>query len=320
MIENAFRLEIASWERDLPDLRAVRETVFVVEQQVPVEEEWDALDPASVHVIARDDHGRPIGTGRLTPERRIGRMAVLREWRGRGVGDAMLRTLLEQARARHWPGVSLNAQLAAIPFYQRAGFDIEGEEFIEAGIRHRAMRLALAPPEAPDRPGARAHAAPEARAVELQSIRDAQELTDALAAQARHRLWIYSRDLDPLLYDREPFLEHVRRLLTSAAQAELRVLVHDPAVAVRDGHRLLALAQRLSSRCHLRTPVVDEDRQYAAAFLLDDRGGYLYRPIGSRFEGEGNPHRPGRQRALLSYFEQVWERSEPSPELRRLAL
>ncbi|MBL8274820.1 MAG: GNAT family N-acetyltransferase, partial [Xanthomonadales bacterium] len=66
MIENAFRLEIASWERDLPDLRAVRETVFVVEQQVPVEEEWDALDPASVHVIARDDHGRPIGTGRLT--------------------------------------------------------------------------------------------------------------------------------------------------------------------------------------------------------------------------------------------------------------
>ena len=139
MIENAFRLEIASWERDLPDLRAVRETVFVVEQQVPVEEEWDALDPASVHVIARDDHGRPIGTGRLTPERKIGRMAVLREWRGRGVGDAMLRTLLEQARARHWPGVSLNAQLAAIPFYQRAGFDIEGEEFIEAGIRHRAI-------------------------------------------------------------------------------------------------------------------------------------------------------------------------------------
>lgn len=320
MIEDAFRIEIASYERDLPDLRAVREPVFVAEQQVPIEEEWDALDPASVHVLARDGQGRPVGTGRLTPERKIGRMAVLPEWRGRGVGAAMLRTLLEQARARHWPEVVLHAQVDAIPFYLRAGFVGEGEEFVEAGIRHRTMRLALAPPAAPDRPGARAPDSPPPRGVEVASIHDAQQFTDALAAQARHRLWIYSRDLDPLLYDREPFLEHVRRLLTGAAQAEVRVLVHDPAVAVRDGHRLLALAQRLSSRCHLRTPVVDEDRQYAAAFLLDDRGGYLFRPIGSRFEGEGNAHRPGRHRALLSYFEQVWERSEPSPELRRLAL
>ncbi len=121
MIEGAFHLEIASYERDLPDLRAVRETVFVAEQQVPIEEEWDELDPASVHVIARDGDGRPIGTGRLTPERKIGRMAVLREWRGRGVGDALLRTLLEHARARHWPEVVLNAQVDLVRLQLREG-------------------------------------------------------------------------------------------------------------------------------------------------------------------------------------------------------
>ena len=92
-----FRVDPVEYVHALPELRAVRETVFVEEQKVPIEDEWDALDPECVHVIARALDGRAIGTGRLTPEHKIGRMAVLPEWRGKGVGDAMLLALVEEA-------------------------------------------------------------------------------------------------------------------------------------------------------------------------------------------------------------------------------
>ena len=92
-----FTVEAIEYEAGLPDLRRVRETVFVQEQGVPLALEWDELDPLCHHVVARDARGEAIGTGRLTPKRTIGRMAVLRDWRGRGVGDALLRELLGQA-------------------------------------------------------------------------------------------------------------------------------------------------------------------------------------------------------------------------------
>lgn len=149
MSAGAFALIDADYRRDLARLRAVREPVFVQEQQVPLELEWDELDPQSHHVLAVDDEGHPVGTGRLTPEPRIGRMAVLPEWRGRGVGAAILARLLTQARSLGYASVEIHAQVDAMPFYQRFGFQAWGEEFDEAGIRHRHMRCDLADEPAP---------------------------------------------------------------------------------------------------------------------------------------------------------------------------
>jgi predicted GNAT family N-acyltransferase len=84
MDATGFHVEPASWEADRDELLRIREQVFVVEQNVPVEDERDALDPGSRHVLAHDADGRAIGTGRLTARHTIGRMAVLAEWRGRG--------------------------------------------------------------------------------------------------------------------------------------------------------------------------------------------------------------------------------------------
>jgi predicted GNAT family N-acyltransferase len=89
-----FYLEPANFEVDFEDLRCVRKLVFVVEQQIPLEVEFDELDRHCHHVIARDVLCRPIGTGRLSPEGKIGRMAVLHEWRRQGVGESLLRTLI----------------------------------------------------------------------------------------------------------------------------------------------------------------------------------------------------------------------------------
>lgn len=318
MIRDDFLIEIADFRHDLADLRTVREPVFVVEQQVPLELEWDDLDPRSRHVLARDAEGRPIGTGRLTPEGKIGRMAVLTDWRGRGVGEALLSTLIDLARAHGYREVELHAQVAAIGFYEKSGFVAFGDEYDEAGIRHRSMRLALdalVPP--PARPQA---ATPHGGLVDVESLDQARALTLRLIAQARRELCLYTHDLDALLYDTADALQAIKAFALSGREAQVRVLLHDPVPAVRNGHGLIALAHRLPSRISLRVVGEDPDTQYAGAFLSEDSGGYLFRPVGTRFDGEGDLHGPGRQRQLQGYFVQVWERAAPSPELRPVHL
>ncbi len=135
----------ADWTRDRSLLQSIRRTVFVLEQRVPEELEWDAYDAVSEHVIALDGHDTAAGTGRLLPDGHIGRMAVLREWRRRGAGSAMLAALISIARDRGATELRLHAQTHAIGFYERQGFVICGSQFMEAGIPHHAMVLGLTP-------------------------------------------------------------------------------------------------------------------------------------------------------------------------------
>ncbi|HZR01890.1 MAG TPA: GNAT family N-acetyltransferase [Burkholderiales bacterium] len=139
----AFRIRAANWRSDRAKLRAVREAVFVVEQGVPIDLEWDEFDHHSVHCLALSQAGDPVGTGRLLPDGHIGRMAVLKSWRGQGVGSAILRWLMACARARGLTEVCLNAQEHALDFYAQHGFVVEGKPFLDAGIPHRAMRCSL---------------------------------------------------------------------------------------------------------------------------------------------------------------------------------
>lgn len=138
-----FSVVTASWQQDLAPLRDLRRTVFIREQQVPESLEWDEYDAVSQHALAVDAEGHAIGTGRLLPDGHIGRMAVLREWRGRGVGAAILEFLVECARHRGDAVLHLNAQTHAIGFYERHGFVAHGEEFPDAGIPHRRMTREL---------------------------------------------------------------------------------------------------------------------------------------------------------------------------------
>src|SRR5690242_21396820 len=114
--------------------------------------EVDEDDPRSLHVLARSPGGEVIAAGRMTPAGQIGRMAVLGDWRDRGVGSALLQLLLEQARTRGMPEVRLHAQADATDFYLRHGFEIGGEDFMEAGILHRPMRMAVDAFPGPPRP------------------------------------------------------------------------------------------------------------------------------------------------------------------------
>jgi len=135
----AISIRVLSWGEAAPVAAPIRERVFVTEQGVPREIELDEWDERCDHALAYDAAGRAVGTGRLLPDGHIGRMAVLREARGAGVGSAILAALVERARERGLKRVLLSAQTHAVPFYSRHGFTAFGREFIDAGIAHIAM-------------------------------------------------------------------------------------------------------------------------------------------------------------------------------------
>jgi predicted GNAT family N-acyltransferase len=140
-----FTIRILPWPDALPFSRPIRQEVFVEEQKVPRELEWDEWDARSDHAVAYDAQGRAIGTARLLPDGRIGRMAVLKECRGRGIGAALLEAMLDRARERSMARATLHAQTRAAGFYRRFGFSERGGEFLEAGIPHVEMTLELVP-------------------------------------------------------------------------------------------------------------------------------------------------------------------------------
>jgi ElaA protein len=143
-------IAVVTAEADLQAAVAIRRLVFVEEQHVPVAEEIDAYDSlanaGAVHFLARLD-GEPAGTARLLLDAppgeypHIGRVAVLRELRGRGYGRAIMGAVHDEARRRGYTGATLGAQLQALPFYERLGYVARGPVFLDAGIEHRMMDL-----------------------------------------------------------------------------------------------------------------------------------------------------------------------------------
>ncbi len=140
-------LKLGSGEQLGGDAARLRTRVFVQEQGIPVQEEWDADDATALHAVAYNRLGQPVATGRLLQPRpgvaKVGRIAVHEVLRGSGVGQALMRALLEAARQRGDAECVLSAQRSAENFYARMGFEPVGEPYDEVGIAHIGMRLAL---------------------------------------------------------------------------------------------------------------------------------------------------------------------------------
>ncbi|SDI16199.1 GNAT family N-acetyltransferase [Pseudomonas panipatensis] len=137
-MSNKIRVRLADWQKDNADLRRIREAVFIAEQAVPPELEWDAEDAEAIHFLAFEgDYA--IGTVRLLPDGHIGRVSVLKDWRGLKVGDQLMRAAIEEAERRNLKRQLLTAQVYAIPFYERLGFKVASGEFLEAGLAHVDM-------------------------------------------------------------------------------------------------------------------------------------------------------------------------------------
>lgn len=306
-------VRLADWSMDEAALRNVRTRVFVQEQSVSEILEWDGLDELCVHAIAETRADGVIGTGRLHPSGKIGRMAVLAAWRGRGVGAGILRRLLEAAAQRGLEEVYLHAQVAVVGFYARLGFVAEGPEFEEADIPHRLMRLRL--------PQGGADEAGEVTGTR-RLLSGKAEFADAVgevASFAARSLVIFTPDLEHGVYDSSRFLEAVKRLVLSRSHARIRVLISDPTRVQQTANRFLHVGRRLSSFIEFRH-LSDAGQNRGDAFMIADGSAIVYRAIAERWQGLADSYEPRMARLYLGHFEQMWQLSDPAYELRETRL
>ncbi len=317
----------ADWQRDADVLRDIRRRVFIEEQGVPRDEEWDGRDDDATHFLATQD-GQPIGTARLLPTGQIGRMAVLADLRGQGVGRQLLDAAIEAARAAGFHEVFLHAQRTAEGFYARAGFEPRGDTFVEAGIAHVDMVLPLGVPYEPvPLPGVppTVPVRPASSSTSVRPCTGERELAAAaieVATAARRIIRIRSAGLAPAIFD-QPELEAVLSALARRhAQCQVRILISDPQAFAGSSHRLLQLARRLSSKVLLRTPSgpASESPELQPAMLIADHKALLMQPHGSAPNGWYDLDAGAQARNRALDFDQTWDRATEHPELRELRL
>lgn len=142
-MSNPFSVSLVCWHDGEPLLRSVREAVFIREQGIAPDLEWDGLDDHCRHALVLSSQGEAIGCGRMLADGHIGRIAVLPKWRKQKVGTAIVEAFLDYARTHDYPQVDVDAQTHAVPFYRGFEFVEEGVAFMDAGLPHIKMRLQL---------------------------------------------------------------------------------------------------------------------------------------------------------------------------------
>ena len=141
----------------------------------------------------------------------------------------------------------------------------------------------------------------------------------SMVRQAARGIDIVSRQLDPQMYDNREFFDAVSQLIVGSRRARVRALLRHTDAAIKHGHRLVTLSQRLSSFVELRVPAREFD-EYNAAFLIVDGVGVIHRTLSDRFEGTVNFNDPRMARELTRQFEEMWSTALPDPSLRRTNL
>lgn len=316
-----------SWQLAPGQVREIRERVFIREQSVPPDLEWDDTDEIADHYLAVLADNTPVATARLfsTLEEtaHIGRMAVLPEYRDQGFGAALLQHLIRD-NAHRYPRFELSAQIQAIGFYQRCGFHVCSDTYEDAGIPHVDMRclapLALVSAlDEQDRGPAPLVLGMDKRPWRFVSEPELIPLLDTVAGQASRRIWIYDRLLEHSVYDRATLRQILSDLARSHRASEVRILIHDDKPLVKRRHEFVQLIRRLPS--HITLKLVNPDYPFEdTAFLLADSEGLVYRHDATQPAGFAGFTHAGRVRQLAESYQRMWEVARPSVELRDLPL
>jgi predicted GNAT family N-acyltransferase len=321
----------ADWEQHKANLQSIREVVFIKEQEVPQDIEWDGQDEYSTHFLAVNELGQYIGCARLMPSGQIGRMAVLEEYRGTGVGAELLQFVVESGKATGFDRLFLHAQSYAINFYKKGGFIAFGGEFEEAGIAHMSMEMKLPLAFPQDTETSDTHPNIREQEVRPTLTKDESqvkpfggfsECTEALhevIASARRRLLILSPYLDHELFDKEGVEALVSALARSAPKVEIHILIFNSKLIVNRGHLLVDLARRLDGKIKIRL-LQEQPTSQSSSFVCADLDAYWLLPSSDKHDGVCDLANPVTCRRLTEAFESAWSKSSEDPELRRLRL
>jgi predicted GNAT family N-acyltransferase len=311
------QVEQTNWTTSEQILSDIRAQVFIEEQQVPVEEEFDDLDLSASHWIAWGENQTPMGVARLVGNR-IGRMAVLPAYRGKGVGSALLRAILAHAISQKLAKLELSAQLHAVGFYENNGFEVTGNEFMDVGIAHVPMAMDL------ERFTHRRHEPPPPDISEElrhhHQIDGQEEFRWAALQLARHTersIRIFSERLDPAIYDNEEFCHAVFNLVVSHPNSKVMLLVKDTDWLSRHFHRLMETCHKLPSHIELKrlTNEIDTPHQ---EFMTGNLHSVLYAQSPRYYQGYLCLYAPVETKRLNEEFDILWHHSEPDPQIRRL--
>jgi len=301
-------IQLADWPDDKQRIKEVRRKVFVIEQGVEPQIEWDGKDDECLHVIAVNSQLQVVGTGRMMPRGQIGRLAVLPNWRGRGIGQGMLNALI-QAAQRSQSMVYLNAQVHAIGFYESFGFIADGPVFMVAGITHQRMELHF-----------RNH---NRQTDQLQhndiitGLDDNYQATLQLCRSARLSIDIFTSDLDRRLLSRGTLIELLKKFIVISPRSKLRVLVHDPSIAIRYDHRLIELGQQFSTFIEVRKTHT-EYLHLPYSYILVDSKSCLYRAHSAEYQSKLQIETSQQTKLLQAEFDEIWSLSSPVSDLKRL--
>lgn len=311
------------WKDAPPAVKGIRSTVFIDEQQVPDDLEWDSEDETALHFLLFENE-TPVAVARLIQEEenaKIGRMAVLKTHRGKGAGAELMKALVRACADLGIEAIRLSAQTHAQPFYQRFGFFPKGDIYPDAGIDHVDMfnpapALLFSRETLPELPFRLAH---DDTSYRYQSASECEALTRYLIAQTERDLDIYSANLDPSLLDSDFVTSNLTKLLKHNRRAKVRLLVQDEKPLIKRPHRLVELHKRLSSRIELK--IVNTDYPFEeSAFILVDRDGFSFREDAQQLSGFANFNSPHNVKRYRDKFDLMWTRGAVSRELRPLGI
>ena len=312
-------IEQCDWATSQAVLMNIRREVFIDEQGVPETEEFGEEDNSATHWIAYGADNIAMGTARLLGDK-VGRMAVLKAHRQRGVGSALMRQMIRYAAKTGLDSIQLDAQIHAIPFYEGMKFETDGAIFDDVGIPHQHMTLALkhflSPRVAPPPVDISAE---ERRHITLDGADDFCHQTKVLAQRAQRQIRIFSPRLDPSIFDNDELRHHLFNFASQHPYAEIHILVQNPQLLVQNGHRLLQLYHRLPSRVQMRT-LKPGCKTSHTEFMLTDQAGILYKQSLNRYTGYAVHWSPLDATELANEFDTLWNASEIDPELRNLPM
>ena len=293
------------WQTDKALLTRIRHEVFVNEQAVPLELELDEHDPYCHHWLAFVD-GQAVGTVRMRNNGSIGRMAVSKHYRNRGIGKALLQAAISYAKEQDWRELSLAAQDHAIGFYAAAGFVAYGELFMDAGIPHQSMQLRLRDERILGK--------------DSQAFKPANKAATILdlCSQARRTIRIFSQALEADFYANDALIQTLSAFARAHRQNQLRLLICDESALKEQRHPLVALSQRLPSAIPLRVMPKGTKAEIEEYFLLADSSGIFTYTALPTDAGWCSYHLPPKVRDYQDRFDHMWEFAETSRYLRRL--
>lgn len=318
------RIRKYSWQLAPQSVRDIRQKVFIEEQRVPADEEWDDTDEIADHFLAVLPDNTPAGVARMFPSvtdtAHIGRMAVLPEHRGKGIGEQLLQHMMREA-ATQFKDLYLSAQEYAVPFYQSCGFHVCSLPYDDVGIPHVDMRC-LAPTlvvEAFDKRSKPLVLGEDSDSWLFDSEAALIDLMDSIANQASQQLWLYDQHLEHDLYDRFRLREILSALARRHRFSEVRILIHDDKPLVKRRHQIIELMKRLPSKVELR--LVNQDYPFEEQpFLIADRQAVLYRHEFGKPAGFAQLASSGRARLLAENYQRMWDAGTASKEFRQLSI